>query len=152
VGGHRCAPAALTSWKTWYSTYKRRDGHQGRSGPVPKTLFLLGFDPLIVQPVASRYTDWAIPAHIMMTMTRKCWNFCHDAEPNSVFVQNDIEYWQDYWLADLSNTVHSCSRHGVNAAGLSPDRPFSVKHFHTIFTLLKLHLKFQSLRMLLKRV
>ena len=22
-----------------------------------------GFDPLTVQPVASRYTDWAIPAH-----------------------------------------------------------------------------------------
>jgi hypothetical protein len=37
----------------------------------------------------------------------------------SVFVQNDIQYWQDYVLADLSNTVHSCSRHGVITDGLS---------------------------------
>jgi len=22
----------------------------------------------------------------MMTMTRKCWNFCHDTEPNSVSI------------------------------------------------------------------
>jgi hypothetical protein len=24
-----------------------------------------GFEPLTVQPVPSRYTDWAIPAHVM---------------------------------------------------------------------------------------
>ena len=30
----------------------------GKSSPPP------GFDPLTVQPVASRYTDWAIPAPI----------------------------------------------------------------------------------------
>jgi hypothetical protein len=29
----------------------------GKSRPPP------GFDPRTVQPVASRYTDWAIPAH-----------------------------------------------------------------------------------------
>jgi len=26
----------------------------------------MGFDPRTVQPVASRYTDWVIPAHIII--------------------------------------------------------------------------------------
>ena len=38
-------------------------GPQGRSGRVRKILPTPGFDPRTVQPVASRYTDWAIPAH-----------------------------------------------------------------------------------------
>ena len=29
-----------------------------------------GFDPQTVQPVASRYTDWAIPAHKFEVKTR----------------------------------------------------------------------------------
>jgi hypothetical protein len=86
VDGHRHVPAALTLWKTWYSMYRRRGGHQGRYGRAPKTPLPLGFDPLIVQPLASHYTDWAIPVRIMTTMTRKCWNFCHDSEPNSVSI------------------------------------------------------------------
>jgi hypothetical protein len=30
-----------------------------------------GFDPRTVQPVASRYTDYAIPAHKFLTVTNK---------------------------------------------------------------------------------
>jgi hypothetical protein len=40
-------------------------GLQGRSGLVRKISPLPGFDPRIVQPVASRYTNWTVPA-------RKC--------------------------------------------------------------------------------
>ena len=40
-------------------------GPQGRSGQVRKISFPPGFDPRIVQPVASRYTDWAMPDHIV---------------------------------------------------------------------------------------
>jgi len=36
---------------------------QGRSGRVRKISPLRGFDPRTVQPVASLYIDWAIPAH-----------------------------------------------------------------------------------------
>ena len=36
---------------------------QVRSGRVRKISPAPGFDPRTVQPVASRYTDWAIPAH-----------------------------------------------------------------------------------------
>ena len=42
---------------------------QGRSGWVRKVLSSLGFDPRIVQPVAIRYTDYAIPAHDLLSIT-----------------------------------------------------------------------------------
>jgi hypothetical protein len=39
-------------------------GPQGRSGRVRKISPPPGFDPRTVQPGASRYTDYAIPAHL----------------------------------------------------------------------------------------
>jgi hypothetical protein len=64
VGGQHHAPAALPSGKRpgthciggWV-------GSQGRSGRLRKISPPPGFDPRTVQPVASRYTDWAISAH-----------------------------------------------------------------------------------------
>jgi hypothetical protein len=47
-----------------YPLYRRLDGPQGRSGRVRKISPPRGFDPWAFQPVASRYTDWAIPARI----------------------------------------------------------------------------------------
>ena len=48
---------SLPPGKTRYPLYRRLGGPQGRSGQVRKTLPPPGFDPLTVQPVASRYTD-----------------------------------------------------------------------------------------------
>ena len=62
VGGQSHAPAALPLVKTWYPLYRRLGGPQGRSGQVGKISPQPGFDPRTVQPVASRYTDWAILA------------------------------------------------------------------------------------------
>jgi hypothetical protein len=42
---------------------------QGRSGRVRKISPPPGFDPRTVQPVASRYTDWAIAAHLSISIT-----------------------------------------------------------------------------------
>ena len=63
VGGQRYAPAALPPGKTRYPLYRRLGGPPGlvwtdaeNLAPPP------GFDPRTVQPVASRYTDWAFPA------------------------------------------------------------------------------------------
>jgi hypothetical protein len=62
LGGQHHASAALPPWKTRYPLYRRLGGPQGRSGQVRKISPPPGLDPQTVQPVASRYTDWAIPA------------------------------------------------------------------------------------------
>jgi hypothetical protein len=46
-------------------------GPQGRSGRVRKISPAPGFDPRTVQPVASRYTDWAILAHSRISVVVK---------------------------------------------------------------------------------
>ena len=62
MGDQHHAPAALPPGKTRYPLYRRLGGPQGRSGRVRKFSPQTGFDPRTVQPVASGYTDWAIPA------------------------------------------------------------------------------------------
>jgi len=49
----------FTPGKTRYPLYRRLGWPQGRSGQVRKISPPLGFDPRTVQPVASRYTDYA---------------------------------------------------------------------------------------------
>ena len=61
VGVQHHAPAALPPGKTRYPLYRRLVGPQGWSGRVRKISSSPGIDPRTVQPVASRYTDWAIP-------------------------------------------------------------------------------------------
>ena len=62
VGGQRHAPASLPPGMTRFPFYRRLGRSQSRSGRVLKISPSPGFDPRIVQPVASRYTDYAIPA------------------------------------------------------------------------------------------
>ena len=52
--GHSSSPG-----KTRYPLYRRMGGPQGRSGQVRKISSPPEFDPRTVQPVASRYTDYA---------------------------------------------------------------------------------------------
>jgi len=59
AGWQSHAPAALPPGKTRYPLYRRLGESQGRSGRVRKISTPPGFDPRTVQPVASRYTDWA---------------------------------------------------------------------------------------------
>jgi hypothetical protein len=63
VGGQRHVSVALPPGKTQYPFYRRFGGPQDRSGPVQKISPPPEFDPRTVQPVASRYTDWAIETH-----------------------------------------------------------------------------------------
>jgi len=62
VCGQRHAPAALPPRKSRYPLYRRPDGHQARSGRLRKISPPTGIDFRTVQPVASRYTDGAMPA------------------------------------------------------------------------------------------
>jgi hypothetical protein len=67
VGGQRHAPAALPPRKeTWYPFYGRLGRPQGRSGRVRKISPPPGFDLRTAQLVGSRYTDWAVPAHVLL--------------------------------------------------------------------------------------
>jgi hypothetical protein len=65
-----------TTWRLLYSRErdpalcKRLGGPQGRSGQVRKILPLPRFDLRTVRPVASRYTDYAILAHVLYSMQR----------------------------------------------------------------------------------
>jgi hypothetical protein len=53
--------------ETRYPLYTRMGRPQGLSGRVRKISRPLGFDPRTVQPVASRYSYWATPAHVFTT-------------------------------------------------------------------------------------
>jgi hypothetical protein len=64
MGGKRHTPAILPQGKTRYPLYRRLGGPQDRSGRVWKISPPSGFDPRTVQPVTSRYTDYAIPAQL----------------------------------------------------------------------------------------
>jgi hypothetical protein len=61
--------------ETRYPLYRKPDGPQGRSAWVRTFLSSPGFDPRMVQPVASFYTDWAIPTHDMEGQLgrKECW-------------------------------------------------------------------------------
>jgi hypothetical protein len=78
VRGQRHAQAAHYPWgKTRYPLYRRMCGPQGRSGqvreisPPPP-----GFDPWTVQPVASRYTDYATRPHLPYKVNVITWLPC----------------------------------------------------------------------------
>jgi hypothetical protein len=60
VVGQRHDPAALPPGKTRYPPYRWPSGPQGRSGRVRKISPPTGCDHRTVQPIACRYTDWAI--------------------------------------------------------------------------------------------
>jgi rRNA maturation protein Nop10 len=55
-------PGHFTPWNTRYPSYRRLGGPQGWCGKMRKISTPSGFDPRTVQPLASRYTDWAISA------------------------------------------------------------------------------------------
>jgi hypothetical protein len=62
--GVNVIPRRFTPGKeTRCPSYSRLGGLQGQSGRVGKVSPPLGFDSRTVQPVASRYTDYAILAH-----------------------------------------------------------------------------------------
>jgi len=93
VGGQRHTSTSLPPGKTRYPLYRRLGGPQGWFGRVRKTLTPPRFDPRTVQLVASRYTDWAIPAHkYTRRYISKHPNLQHrlreDAEPRKITMQS----------------------------------------------------------------
>jgi len=94
VGGQRHATAALPPGKTRHPLYRKLGGHQGRSGRVRKISPPSGFDPWTVQPVASRYTDYAVPAdHISL---------CEYIESSSIIGLDTLLVFQDVEAPKIS--------------------------------------------------
>ena len=77
VSGQQHAPAALyRRERPRYPFYRRLVGTQGRSGRA-ENLVSTGIRSRTVQPVVSRYTDWATRPTIVMKyvgMSTKQWN------------------------------------------------------------------------------
>jgi hypothetical protein len=63
---------SLPQGKTRYPFYRRMGGSQRRSGQVRKISPSPGFDSWTVQPVAGRYTDWAI---LPQNIWRDVWKY-----------------------------------------------------------------------------
>jgi hypothetical protein len=68
VGFQRHASADLPPAKTRYPLYRSLGGPQGGSGRLRKNSPPPGFDPLTVHPLASRYTDCAVPVPTTINM------------------------------------------------------------------------------------
>ena len=66
MGGQRHLTAALHPGKAPVPIVRRLGGPQSWPGQVRKISPPPGFDPRTVQPVASRYTNYAIPAPLFM--------------------------------------------------------------------------------------
>lgn len=65
VCGHRHAPAALLLWKRSGTLCTEVWGPQGRSRWVQKLSPPPGFELQTVRPVASRYTNYTVPAYLV---------------------------------------------------------------------------------------
>jgi hypothetical protein len=62
-------------------------------------------DPSIVQPVASRYTDCAIPAHII-TNKKKAMHFTHLLRCDVVYIRKEQNSFQKFSFAGTSDFLN----------------------------------------------
>jgi len=99
----------LPPLKTRYPLYRRLGGPQGRSGQVGKISPPPEFDPRTVQPVDSRYTDYATrPTAVQL-------NIHKFVEPQSV-------YLRDYELFDRGIKFVSREKQEILSSQSYPDR------------------------------
>ena len=104
VGGWQHAPAALLPGMTWCPWHTRLVGPKSRTGRVRKMSPPPGFDLPTVQPVQSRSTDWAIPAHTCREYLHKTikfkpistywylkWNVFYHTQQLTIY---DSQYWR----------------------------------------------------------
>jgi hypothetical protein len=99
VGGQRHAPAALPPGMTRYPLYWRLGRPQAGLDGSWKSRLPAGFDPRTVQPVASRYTDWAIAAHYIILIIHK-----HNPKSSAIVPNNGSRLVQT--LGFLRTSLH----------------------------------------------
>jgi hypothetical protein len=78
VGGQHHSPDALAAGKPLYPFYKKLGRPRGRYGQARKIWAPTGIRSPTVQPLASRYTDYAIPdAKGLLNVNSKCMTQCY---------------------------------------------------------------------------
>ena len=75
VGGQHHVPTAFPLGKTRYPLYRSLGGPQGRSGQVRKISPPPRFNLRTVQPVVSRYTDYAVQVPYHKAFFFFCWRY-----------------------------------------------------------------------------
>jgi len=85
---------SLPPGKTRYPLHRRMSGPQGRSGQVRKISPPPVFDPRTVQPVGSRYTDYATRPTFVFPDYRKSEGTC-DISENALPDANDCAQCRD---------------------------------------------------------
>jgi hypothetical protein len=84
-----------------YPFYRRLGVPRGQSGQTRKISFPLGFDPLILQTLTSRCTDYAIPAPFRRSVQSNfrviLWKFCSFALCDLVSSSNRIDILLSEW-------------------------------------------------------
>jgi hypothetical protein len=149
VGGQRHASAALLPGMTLYPLYRRLGRPQGRSGRVLKLSPPAGFDPRTVQLVASRYTDYAIPANYPRSRRTKYWTWVtvrtvwfHGTEPISRSDNRSRTVGQEILAFDRIIRMSITVWHEV-ANGHYPETDGSIHTSHCfIVTFCRLHFMF----------
>jgi hypothetical protein len=104
--------------KTRYPFYRRLDWPQGRSGQVQKISPPSGFDPRTVQPVASRYTDWATGT----TFTGLTQCYFTLSWPSSIHLTSRIPLpiRSAPYIVGRDSSVGIETRYGLDGPGMEP--------------------------------
>jgi len=102
----------LPPWKTQYPIYRRLGGPQGRSGRA-EILVPTGIRSQTLQPVVSRYTNWATGSIILIVTSCKLvdssWNVMAHGDAR-------VEKWRGNWRMEwVASTLHTTSEHGVSS-------------------------------------
>ena len=116
---------SLPPGKTRYLLYRRLGGPQGRSGQVRKISLPPRFDPRTVQPLASRYTDYATRPYTSQGQLAKCVSerkifrtkfvefYIHGSvHRNSILIRsNKMQQYAGIYLLQYCPTCFGCPSH-----------------------------------------
>jgi len=108
-GSASCPCWSLPPGKNQYPLYRRMGGPQGLSGQVRKILPPPGFYPRTVQPIASRYTDYATWPTIQFTGNIK-WSWII-APKYHYFQQSQTEHSTVHWCITIFNNPRQSTAH-----------------------------------------
>ena len=111
---------SLPQGKTRYPLYRRLGGLQGRSGQVRNISPPPGFDPRTVQPVASRYTDWATQPTWITVQYVIYWNVnCMFWKKNHIGIF--FIFLKNFLLQCKRKRSHFCSEFYLHTCCFPPD-------------------------------